>query len=423
MKDTVIAVLFASLLSINQGLIYVPDSLPWADANEYCQRIYGTELATIATRDDRDEAIAAIQALEFPVDQAWIGLYANNKDRPVWRFEDGSDCPSSSVYKCVDFWAYRLNENTRFRPRCEGEKEGGKQCAYFDESQDAVDNDVECTENRPFFCNGDLASECAIEGSVVTNYALSNLEDNGWTRCYHEFYGTALRGTAVLQNACPTGPDSYIFVGASLVSDPNNVIVGAYGPGSILTTITTSSSAASKPTGYESDAKYDVWWYNRQDYSFGFSAHQQINLGSADWGGSDNHLRLSWHTHTWFAEGGFRAGDTIWLNSDVTHYKFIWIKNCEDGHIYDTVQQELSEDEAYLVIDGPGTWAEAEQKCLDTYGTHLATILDQQQQSDAMAILMAHEFDRAWIGLNDIGANGMYYICYYIHKSTHNVII
>merc|ERR1712232_984215 len=71
------------------------------------------------------------------------------------------------------------------------------------------------------------------------------------------------------------------------------------------------------------DCIYGAYWYCVTNWSFGFSARNQIRLCSADtfgvWGGYDpghssNH-RLSWHMHYWYT-AGWRAGYASSMNSE-----------------------------------------------------------------------------------------------------------
>merc|ERR1712094_31115 len=71
------------------------------------------------------------------------------------------------------------------------------------------------------------------------------------------------------------------------------------------------------------------------NWSFGFSARNQVRLCSADtygvWGGYDpghssNH-RLSWHMHYWYT-AGWRAGYASSMNSERQVFKAVYTKLC-----------------------------------------------------------------------------------------------
>ena len=130
------------------GYVYVDQALSYAEANKYCRDIYGSTLATISNVDER------VSTLDLIGDETvWFGLYSKSKSGN-WRFLNNDPCSDTdSVYKCIDFWKYKLNENTNFRPRCIGFSEGGYQCGNFDGDENIVDNDINCETELPFLCS------------------------------------------------------------------------------------------------------------------------------------------------------------------------------------------------------------------------------------------------------------------------------
>ena len=140
------------MLSFKYGvaLNYVNISLPFDEASRYC-RTFGSDLAAVAIDDDRDEAISLMGTDEV----AWTGLYTKGC---IWKFLDEQECSDeNSAFRCVDFWLYKLNENTRYRPRCIGDDEGGYPCSYFNSVQNGMDNDISCTQSLPFICSSDIS--------------------------------------------------------------------------------------------------------------------------------------------------------------------------------------------------------------------------------------------------------------------------
>eukprot|EP00486_Rosalina_sp_Unknown_P006695 CAMPEP_0201569636 /NCGR_PEP_ID=MMETSP0190_2-20130828/11424_1 /ASSEMBLY_ACC=CAM_ASM_000263 /TAXON_ID=37353 /ORGANISM="Rosalina sp." /LENGTH=553 /DNA_ID=CAMNT_0047992183 /DNA_START=145 /DNA_END=1806 /DNA_ORIENTATION=- len=132
----------------DEPIVSPPDPLSCQKAQQFCKDTYGTNLATIATDEDRLEAIAILGEGE----EAWIGLYTH-PEQTNWRFRSGEECPSDSAYKCVDFWLYQLNENTALRPRCIGPTEQGYECANFKTTENGVDNDVPSEIELRFLCD------------------------------------------------------------------------------------------------------------------------------------------------------------------------------------------------------------------------------------------------------------------------------
>ena len=54
------------------------------------------------------------------------------------------------MYKCIDFWRYRMNKNTKYRPRCIGHEEMGHQCGYIDGGENIADNNIDCSIELAF---------------------------------------------------------------------------------------------------------------------------------------------------------------------------------------------------------------------------------------------------------------------------------
>ena len=159
------------------NLVYVSHPKSFQDAREYCKVIFGTDLASIIDDDDRNEAISLINQVSSTNDEAWVGLYSNS-EQVNWRFVNNDGCPADSVYRCVEFWNYKLNENTRSRPRCIGDSEEGTQCGHFDASDNAVDNDIDCEEAKPFLCEARV-SPSSYTGQYVFIEGVTDHDGDG----------------------------------------------------------------------------------------------------------------------------------------------------------------------------------------------------------------------------------------------------
>jgi len=159
---------------------------------------------------------------------------------------------------------------------------------------------------------------------------------NGWTQRLREMYGTQhSRDMRTIINNWNTH-NLWMFIAAQHVKDfGNDYYMGAFAP----TKRVFQRCGNSRHCGYRtlpaSDCIHGAYWYCVTNWSFGFSARNQIRLCSADtygvWGGYDpghssNH-RLSWHMHYWYT-AGWRAGYVHNLNGERNVYKLVFTKQC-----------------------------------------------------------------------------------------------
>ena len=147
------------------------------------------------------------------------------------------------------------------------------------------------------------------------NYNVCNLND--WNRGYFATYDDITR-SQFLKNVCPNTDDIIICVGAIKKADPNNLVICAFGPASILHNYTNSQVQAFIPERFK-NTKYSVYWYHYKNKSFGFSHFPEVNLNSADT--RDDQYRLSWHLQ---GLGGYRCGSIKDLNADKEYHKVIY---------------------------------------------------------------------------------------------------
>ena len=72
-----------------------------------------------------------------------------------------------------------------------------------------------------------------------------------------------------------------------------------------------------------------AWWYTKYPQSNGFAPNSKISLNSADTNDSgDKHKRLSWHLHRGSNVGGWRSGNTKWLNGNSAWRKVVMYGPC-----------------------------------------------------------------------------------------------
>ena len=75
-------------------------------------------------------------------------------------------------------------------------------------------------------------SSCIESNTPVTNLALTDLTNSGWTQCYLEPYSTVLNLVDILTD-CPMGEDYYLFVGATEFANSTSAYLGAFGPSEV----------------------------------------------------------------------------------------------------------------------------------------------------------------------------------------------
>ena len=168
--------------------------------------------------------------------------------------------------------------------------------------------------------------ETEIKKSIVNGYALSNLEDKGWKRCFFEQYSHKTKVADIISN-CPIDDNVYLFVGALPSPSSKLAYVGAFCPSSLLITHTNSRTRASKPKEFQSDNQYKVYQYNFPGKSFGFAPESNVTLYDVDNKDKQNKQRLSWHLT---GRGGWRAGSTTGLYDDTRWHKVVYYKKFDD---------------------------------------------------------------------------------------------
>eukprot|EP01084_Bolivina_argentea_P017986 33527_1 len=170
---------------------------------------------------------------------------------------------------------------------------------------------------------------CWINASVVHDWNITqHLIADQWEACYQQPYSDAT-STETLVSNCHANDNVYLFVGAIAPNTTDLVSIGAYGPGKILTQFTNSTT-----TAYKIESWSNVYWYNVNLKSFGFSSDPIIHLLDADLvyyenGTTENPRqtdRLSWHNNG--VNGGWRAGSTILGNKDNNWQKVVYYKYC-----------------------------------------------------------------------------------------------
>ena len=178
----------------------------------------------------------------------------------------------------------------------------------------------------------DKSSSCIPYNNIVHNWHINTyLVNNGWTKCYDENFAIT-SGTTELLNACPTGDNYYIFMGAMPSYFATFAYIGAYGPSHVISDYTSSITLATIPFNQQGTS-YDVYWYNYYEQAIGFSPTKDVllteNFGGDDYdklSGSTRNNRLSFSLHDdW---DGYRAGVYTDLINNYEWRKVVYYKEC-----------------------------------------------------------------------------------------------
>merc|ERR1719310_1954083 len=158
----------------------------------------------------------------------------------------------------------------------------------------------------------------------------------GWTRRLYEDYSRHhARDMRTIINDWNTN-NLWMFIAAQHAKDRGlDYYMGAFAPTRKVFSRCNNSRHCGYRTLPAADCIYGSYWYCVTNWSFGFSARNQVRLCSADtfgvWGGYDpghssNH-RLSWHMHYWYT-AGWRAGYASSMNSERQAFKAVYTKLC-----------------------------------------------------------------------------------------------
>ena len=156
-----------------------------------------------------------------------------------------------------------------------------------------------------------------------TNVALSTVTGGGWSLCFRETYGTY--GTSISSALAGCSGSKLMMAGRMLESD--QLIVLAQADLSDVTYFTGSGSNATH------NANGTNWYYD-PDYSWGFAdGSQNVLRSSCDASGvfngdsANGDKRLCWHTGGGALQGGWRAGNNVWLNSSPDYERVLFTFN------------------------------------------------------------------------------------------------
>eukprot|EP01084_Bolivina_argentea_P175657 304150_1 len=99
------------------------------------------------------------------------------------------------------------------------------------------------------------------ENTVLYDYDIRWLVTTGWKCVYRKSYSHKTT-SGELKSLC--GQNTDIFVGACRKDNPNKIILGAFGPSSVLHKFTDSTKEAFIPADVKDKNGYKVYWYHKK---------------------------------------------------------------------------------------------------------------------------------------------------------------
>jgi len=155
--------------------------------------------------------------------------------------------------------------------------------------------------------------------SLATNVPTLNLINQGYKVVYNKTYGTSsyLNDLTAVYNQC-NALSIICLAGASVGSNTLLLVSCAN-----CYTLLSSNTVLDQPRLIN-----NAYWYFTASKSVGFSPSNIIVQNSCDWYDVKNNLpldplRLCWHLEN---GGGWRIGSIVWLNSDSTYLKLLFLR-------------------------------------------------------------------------------------------------
>jgi len=190
--------------------------------------------------------------------------------------------------------------------------------------------------NKPL-CAGESKNvlNTPAEAKVGVHHNIKETVVKGWKLRLNENYGAQHRRQMVQIITDWNTHNNWMFVAAQYTQDRgNDFYIGAFAPTKRVFSRCNNSRHCGYRTLPAADCIHGSFWYCVTNWSFGFTAQNQVRLCSADtfgvWGGNarehGNH-RLSWHMHYSYT-AGWRAGWAHNMNSERGVFKIVYTKQC-----------------------------------------------------------------------------------------------
>jgi len=190
--------------------------------------------------------------------------------------------------------------------------------------------------NKPL-CAGETKNvlNTPAEAKVGVHHNIKETVVSGWKVLLNENYGAQHNRQMTQIITDWNTANNWMFVAAQYTQDRgNDFYIGAFAPTQRVFSRCNNSRHCGYRTLPAADCIHGSFWYCVTNWSFGFTAQNQVRLCSADtfgvWGGAaaehGNH-RLSWHMHYSYT-AGWRAGWAHSMNSERGVFKLVYTKQC-----------------------------------------------------------------------------------------------
>ena len=340
----------------------------WEEANNYCKENFGTELVTISGFNENIFVYESLQHIlsneeqQINFDRAWIGIN-NIVDEYNFTWQDGRDGRDTGL----TLW-YPGTPNNYF---------GIEECGEMRFDLSYFWNDMLCDDlKNAFVCNNanmfSIFEYGSIIGVISNEYAISWSDASLF--CYDAF-DSALASFSSLSDMT-TIVDDLLNYGLNEDSNLWNNDKAWYGYiGLHLFDVTDTSSWSWVDD--ESDTTFFNWADGQpEDYSENHHSCVMLKLQDNEYKWYSTHCHSSYN-YLFFCnkeKSVYEYGDYIGIN---TH---------DDVH-------------------GSYTWEEANNYCIDNYGTTLASVHSESQNLDMLEIFSEIQGRHTWIGMYNETSN------------------
>ena len=469
------------------GIYTYSTDYTWYEANEYCYEKYGTELATIITQEQNDNAYETIyninnNQLSTPrIWRAWIGIN-NILDSNNFDFQDGRNSnttgytnwgnnnPNGSPYtECGEFWFQSTSDKMWRDLACDNTNVASRafvcnRANFYDvyEYENFIGVEAEIWsvtwDEANTFCSEEFGTTLASIHSSDEQEEIEHIMDSfGWDNNNYKpwigFHDTSSEGNFVWNDGTATTYTNWRS------GEPNDWSTGEdctgvmghrnYQWNDMPCDITFPSFICNRHKSVQQYNNFiginthsDNKKYNWEEANNYCSTHYQTTLASIHSSNEMNDIKYIYDLidgdNTWIGiNDKDNEGTFVWVdgsNVDYTHWATNEPSNQDCGQIgntnsnqeWDTVSCDNNEYTSFIcnrpittveTTDFIGvnlrntdslTWSDANNYCLNNYGTHLASILNEEQYNQSYNIFKIFDKIQIWIGLHDTNTESVF---------------